>query len=218
VQELRAERIGVVRTGRHVLQDVSLLVPAGRTLVLTGPSGSGKSTLLAVLAGLEPATTGTVHWDADLVAPRRRDLRDRCGLVLQGYGLVSLLTAAENVELVLQARGLPRAEVTDRAEQALREVGLAESADHLVEQLSGGQQQRVAVARAVVAQPELVLADEPTAELDASTRDRTLGVLAAQAERGAVVVLATHDRTVADIADDELVLHDGRPQPPGAGS
>ena len=218
MRELRAQRLGVVRAGRQVLQDVSLLVPAGGTLALTGPSGSGKSTLLAVLAGLEPATTGTVHWDADLVGPRRRGLRDRCGLVLQGYGLVSLLTAAENVELVLQARGLPPAEVADRAEQALSQVGLAEVADHLVEQLSGGQQQRVAVARAVVAQPELVLADEPTAELDARTRDRILGVLAAQAERGAVVVLATHDRSVADIADDELVLHDGRPQPPGADS
>jgi len=218
VRELRAERIGVVRAGRQVLQDVSLLAPAGRTLVLTGPSGSGKSTLLAVLAGLEPATTGTVHWDADLLGPRLRGVRSRCGLVLQGYGLVSLLTAAENVELVLQARGLPRAEVTDRAEQALGEVGLAESADHLVEQLSGGQQQRVAVARAVVTEPELLLADEPTAELDARTRDRILGVLAAQAERGAVVVVASHDRSVADIADDELVLHDGVAQPPGVDS
>jgi len=214
VQELRAERLGVVRAGRQVLQDVSLLAPTGRILVLTGPSGSGKSTLLAVLAGLEPATTGTVHWDAELLGPRLRGVRSRCGLVLQGYGLVSLLTAAENVELVLQARGLPLAEVTDRAEQALGQVGLAESADHLVEQLSGGQQQRVAVARAVVAEPELLLADEPTAELDHGTRDRILGVLAAQADRGAVVVLATHDRAVADIADDELVLRDGRPQPP----
>ncbi len=214
MQELRAERLGVVRAGRQVLQDVSLLAPTGRILVLTGPSGSGKSTLLAVLAGLEPATTGTVHWDAELLGPRLRGVRSRCGLVLQGYGLVSLLTAAENVELVLQARGLPPAEVTDRAEQALGQVGLAESADHLVEQLSGGQQQRVAVARAVVAEPELLLADEPTAELDHGTRDRILGVLAAQADRGAVVVLATHDRAVADIADDELVLRDGRPQPP----
>jgi len=216
VQELRAQRIGVVRAGRQVLQDISLVAAAGRTLAFTGPSGSGKSTLLAVLAGLEQATTGTVHWDADLLGPRLRGVRSRCGLVLQGYGLVSLLTAAENVELVLQARGLPPAEVNDRAEQALREVGLAESADHLVEQLSGGQQQRVAVARAVVAEPELLLADEATAELDGGTRDRILGVLAAQAKRGAVVVLATHDRAVADIADDELVLRDGRAQPHGA--
>ncbi len=206
----------MVRVGRQVLQDVSLVAPAGRLLVLTGPSGSGKSTLLAVLAGLETPTTGTVHWGQDLVGPRQRDLRRRCGLVLQGYGLVSLLSAAENVELVLQARGLAAEQVAEqvaeRATQALASVGLTEAADHLVEQLSGGQQQRVAVARAVVAEPMLVLADEPTAELDSRTRDRILGVLVAQADRGAVVVLATHDRAVADAADDEIVLHDGRTQ------
>jgi len=213
MDEVRATGVGVVRAGRHVLQDISLVASAGRLLALTGPSGSGKSTLLAVLAGLETATTGSVHWGQDLVGPRRRDLRPRCGLVLQGYGLVALLSAAENVELVLQARGLPAREVAGRAAQALVSVGLAEAADHLVEQLSGGQQQRVAVARAVVAEPMLVLADEPTAELDSRTRDRVLGVLAAQTDRGAVVVLATHDRLVADAADDELVLHDGRLQP-----
>jgi putative ABC transport system ATP-binding protein len=213
MDEVRATGVGVVRAGRQVLQDISLVASAGRLLALTGPSGSGKSTLLAVLAGLETATTGSVHWGQDLVGPRRRDLRPRCGLVLQGYGLVALLSAAENVELVLQARGLPAREVAGRAAQALVSVGLAEAADHLVEQLSGGQQQRVAVARAVVAEPMLVLADEPTAELDSRTRDRVLGVLAAQTDRGAVVVLATHDRLVADAADDELVLHDGRLQP-----
>jgi putative ABC transport system ATP-binding protein len=213
MDEVRATGVGVVRAGRQVLQDISLVASAGRLLALTGPSGSGKSTLLAVLAGLETATTGSVHWGQDLVGPRRRDLRPRCGLVLQGYGLVALLSAAENVELVLQARGLPAREVAERAAQALVSVGLAEAADHLVEQLSGGQQQRVAVARAVVAEPMLVLADEPTAELDSRTRDRVLGVLAAQTDRGAVVVLATHDRLVADAADDELVLHDGRLQP-----
>jgi len=212
MDEVRATGVGVVRAGRQVLQDISLVASAGRLLALTGPSGSGKSTLLAVLAGLETATTGSVHWGQDLVGPRRRDLRPRCGLVLQGYGLVALLSAAENVELVLQARGLPAREVAERAAQALVSVGLAEAADHLVEQLSGGQQQRVAVARAVVAEPMLVLADEPTAELDSRTRDRVLGVLAAQTDRGAVVVLATHDRLVADAADDELVLHDGRLQ------
>ena len=213
MDEVRATGVGVVRAGRQVLQDISLVASAGRLLALTGPSGSGKSTLLAVLAGLETATTGSVHWGQDLVGPRRRDLRPRCGLVLQGYGLVALLSAAENVELVLQARGLPAREVAGWAAQALVSVGLAEAADHLVEQLSGGQQQRVAVARAVVAEPMLVLADEPTAELDSRTRDRVLGVLAAQTDRGAVVVLATHDRLVADAADDELVLHDGRLQP-----
>jgi ABC-type lipoprotein export system ATPase subunit len=130
--------------------------------------------------------------------------------VLQGYGLVSLLSAVENVELVLQTQGRPREEVRERALEALAAVGLDAAADHLVEQLSGGQQQRVAVARAVVGRPEVLLADEPTAELDGASRDHVLSLLMAEADRGAVVVLATHDRNVADLADREFVLEDGR--------
>lgn len=205
-----AREVGVVRGGRQVLDDVTITAPAGEITALTGPSGSGKSTLIAVLAGLEGVTTGTVLWEDTAVGPRVRELRHRCGLVLQGYGLVSLLSAAENVELVLQAQGVPRAEVRDRAREALAAVGLDGSGDHLVEQLSGGQQQRVAVARAVVGRPEVLFADEPTAELDAGTRDRVLHVLLAEAQRGAVVVLATHDRDVADVADTEVELADGR--------
>jgi ABC-type lipoprotein export system ATPase subunit len=205
-----ARDVSVVRGGRQVLQEVSVSAPAGEITALTGPSGSGKSTLIAALAGLEPVTVGTVLWDDAVVGPRTRDLRHRCGLVLQGYGLVSLLSAAENVELVLQAQGVPRDEVRERAREALAAVGLDGAGDHLVEQLSGGQQQRVAVARAVVGRPEVLFADEPTAELDAGTRDRVLHVLLAEARRGAVVVLATHDRYVADVADTEIVLEDGR--------
>lgn len=209
---LVAERVGVTRAGREVLTDVSLTAHPGRLLALTGPSGSGKSTLLAVLAGLEPATSGRVRLGEEAIGPRTPDLRRRCGVVLQGYGLVSLLTAAENVELVLQAQRLPRAGIVARAAEALAAVGLSDVGDHLVEQLSGGQQQRVAVARALVGRPALLLADEPTAELDADNRDRVLDLLAAHARSGAVVVLATHDREVADAAASELVLHDGRVQ------
>jgi ABC-type lipoprotein export system ATPase subunit len=205
-----ARDVGVVRSGRQVLDQVSLTAPAGEITALTGPSGSGKSTLIACLAGLEAVSTGEVHWADRVIGPHALDVRRRCGLVLQGYGLVSLLSAAENVELVLQAQGLPRAEVRSRAAEALAAVGLEHAGDHLVEQLSGGQQQRVAVARAVVGRPEVLFADEPTAELDAGTRDRVLHVLLAEARRGAVVVLATHDRYVADVADTELVLEDGR--------
>jgi len=212
VTVLVAERVGVTRAGREVLTDVSLTAHPGRLLALTGPSGSGKSTLLAVLAGLEPATSGRVRLGEEPIGPRTPDLRRRCGVVLQGYGLVSLLTAAENVELVLQAQRLPRAGIAVRAAEALAAVGLSDVGDHLVEQLSGGQQQRVAVARALVGRPALLLADEPTAELDADNRDRVLDLLAAHARSGAVVVLATHDREVADAADSELVLHDGRVQ------
>lgn len=209
---LVAERVSVTRAGREVLTDVSLTAHPGRLLALTGPSGSGKSTLLAVLAGLEPATSGRVRLGEEAIGPRTPDLRRRCGVVLQGYGLVSLLTAAENVELVLQAQRLPRAGIVARAAEALAAVGLSDVGDHLVEQLSGGQQQRVAVARALVGRPALLLADEPTAELDADNRDRVLDLLAAHARSGAVVVLATHDREMSDAADSELVLHDGRVQ------
>jgi putative ABC transport system ATP-binding protein len=205
-----AREVGVVRAGRQVLDAVTLEAPAGEITALTGPSGSGKSTLIAALAGLEPVTSGSVLWEDTVVGPRSRDLRRRCGLVLQGYGLVSLLSAAENVELVLQARRTAREEVRARAQEALAAVGLDGAGDHLVEQLSGGQQQRVAVARAVVGRPDVLLADEPTAELDAATRDRVLHVLLAEAHRGAVVVLATHDRYVADVAHSEYVLEDGR--------
>jgi ABC-type lipoprotein export system ATPase subunit len=211
-----AHQVGVVRGGRQVLDEVTVTAPAGEITALTGPSGSGKSTLIAALAGLEPVTTGRIVWEDTVVGPRSRDLRHRCGLVLQGYGLVSLLSAAENVELVLQAQGVARAEVRDRARAALAAVGLDGAGDHLVEQLSGGQQQRVAVARAVVGRPEVLFADEPTAELDAATRDRVLHVLLAEAHRGAVVVLATHDRYVADVADAEVVLEDGRVVPSSA--
>jgi ABC-type lipoprotein export system ATPase subunit len=205
-----ARALGVVLGGRQVLDEVTMTASAGAITALTGPSGSGKSTLIAALAGLEQATTGSVVWEDTVISPRTRDLRRRSGLVLQGYGLVSLLSAAENVELVLQAQRVPRAEVRDRAREALSAVGLDGAGDHLVEQLSGGQQQRVAVARAVVGRPEVLFADEPTAELDPATRDRVLHVLLAEAQRGAVVVLATHDRYVADVADGEVELEDGR--------
>jgi ABC-type lipoprotein export system ATPase subunit len=202
--------IGVVRAGRPVLDDVSITAPAGEITALTGPSGSGKSTLIAALAGLTAVTTGSVEWDGVVIGPRSRDLRHRCGLVLQGYGLVSLLSAVENVELVLQTQKVPRDEVRERAREAMALVGMDAAGDHLVEQLSGGQQQRVAVARAVVGRPEVLLADEPTAELDSVSRDRVLSVLMAAADRGAVVVLATHDPQVAELADSEFVLEDGR--------
>jgi len=194
------------------VHEVSLIAEAGEVLALTGPSGSGKSTLLAVIAGLEPVTTGVIRWGEEVVSAKRRDLRQRWGLVLQRYGLVSLLTAEENVELVLQARGLPRDQVRDRAAEAIERVGLEHIGDHLIEQLSGGQQQRAAVARAIVGRPGVLLADEPSAELDASTRDRVLHVLVAEANRGAVVILATHDQAVADAAHVEIALHDGRLQ------
>jgi putative ABC transport system ATP-binding protein len=130
--------------------------------------------------------------------------------VLQGHGLIPVLTAAENVEVVLQALGRPAAEVREAAAAALDRVLLGEVADRLVERLSGGQQQRVAVARALVHQPDLLIADEPTSELDEETRDRVVGELRREADRGAVVLIATHDPDIVAACDRALRLVSGR--------
>ncbi|MGI8666387.1 MAG: ABC transporter ATP-binding protein, partial [Jatrophihabitans sp.] len=132
------------------------------------------------------------------------------GLVLQGYGLVSVLTAAENVEIVLQGQRMGRQDLRDRAEDVLDAVGLAEVADHLVEQLSGGQQQRVAIARALVTDPSVLLADELTAELDHNSRERVLGRVFSLAERGSTVVICTHDPDLAAGCHREIQLTNGR--------
>jgi putative ABC transport system ATP-binding protein len=193
--------------GRLVLDDVSLSARSGEMLAVTGPSGSGKSSLLALMAGLASPTAGVATIDG---RPVLDGVDARLGLVLQGYGLVSLLTAAENVEVPLQAAGVARAEVMARAAAALESVGLGELADRPVEALSGGQRQRVAVARALVVEPEIVLADEPTAQQDGETKQRLLLLLRAAAARGAVVVVATHDPEVVEACDREVALHDGR--------
>jgi putative ABC transport system ATP-binding protein len=208
--DLGVRDLQVRRAGGLVLDGVALDLAPGRLLAVTGPSGAGKSTLLAVLAGLVRPDAGTVRFGgAPVRAGDDAHLR-RTGLVLQGYGLVSVLTAAENVELVLQCRGVGPAEVAARATTALRRVALVDCLDQLVEELSGGQAQRVAVARAIVDAPELLLADEPTAELDGDHRNLVLDVLRAEAARGAAVVLATHDPEVAAACDSELHLVDGR--------
>ena len=198
---VRARGIVVVRNGRRVVDDVDVDVEPGRILGVTGPSGSGKSTLLAVLAGL-------IAPDAGNVDPTDRS--GRTGIVLQGYGLLPVLTAFENVELPLQLRGTDPSQVRERAARALSRAGLDDAGDRLAEELSGGQRQRVAVARALVTEPDLLVADEPTAELDADTAALVLAALRAEADTGAAVVLATHDPDVAALCDATLHLVDGR--------
>lgn len=137
-------------------------------------------------------------------------MRPDVSVVLQGYGLVPVLSAAENVEVVLQVRGLPAGEVTSRAREALKRVRLEDIGDRPVERISGGQQQRVAVARALVAQPALLLADEPTSELDEVTRDFIVDELRREADRGTVVVVATHDPDVIAACDRSMQAVEGR--------
>ncbi|HEX3616971.1 MAG TPA: ATP-binding cassette domain-containing protein [Solirubrobacteraceae bacterium] len=192
---------------RTILSGISVEVRSGRVLAVRGPSGSGKSSLLAILGGLIAPSSGTVTLDGEHVGPDSElALRRRFALVLQGYGLVAALTAHENVAVVLQAAGVPRAEVTARVEAVLEQVGLGTVAEHLIEDLSGGQQQRVAVARALVTAADVFLADEPTAQLDAENRELIVSLLIERARAGAAVVIASHDPEVVDACDDLLDL------------
>lgn len=192
------------RGGRTILDGLTATVPAGAATAVVGPSGAGKSTLLAVVAGFEPVDAGRV----DNPFPPART-----GVVLQAYGLIRLLTAAENVELALQPTGLPAAEVRARAARQLARFGLEALADRRTDELSGGQQQRLAIARALVVEPDLLLADELTSELDPRNRDRILAEILGLTERGTTVLIATHDAAVAARCDH--VVRVGR-EPEGA--
>ena len=165
--------------------------------------------LLSVLAGLVTPEGGEVLLDGNPLGAQAATLRRRMGLVFQGYGLVALLTAAENVELPLLAARVPADEAHDRAHDALARVGLADRVEHLVEELSGGQQQRTAVARALVVRPDVLLADEPTAEQDVGHRAATLDAILDAASTGTAVLLATHDPVVAARCDRVVHLAGG---------
>jgi putative ABC transport system ATP-binding protein len=197
---LEASGIRYVRAGQLILDGVDLTVSAGESVAITGPSGSGKTSLLAIVAGLTPPTAGEVRIDGKRVTGLPGP-SERVALVLQGYGLVSLLTAAENIEVALRAAGLPAPEAQAAAATVLDDLGLGPHADQIVEELSGGQQQRVAVARALARQPRLLIADEPTAELDQAARAVVLGRMLEVTARGGAVVLATHDPEVAERCD-----------------
>lgn len=199
---LIAENVSYARGGRVILDSVSLRVGAGESVAVVGPSGSGKSSLLALLAQLEAPDSGTVRHEANGTGTT--------GLVLQGYGLVGVLTAAENVEIPLQSAGRGRAEIRARARDVLEQVGLLPVADHLIEELSGGQQQRVAIARALAVDPAVILADELTAELDHEWKTAVVELVLDVAERGGIVVLATHDPEIAQQCTHVVRLHDGR--------
>lgn len=201
----------VVRLGsRLVLDDVGLAGRGGELVALVGPSGSGKTTLLQVLAGELAPDAGEVRVDDARLRPGDREHTARLGRVLQLHALVPVLTAGENVELALRARGVAGAAARERAEQALARVGLGELAGRLATRLSGGQQQRVAVARALATGPSVVLADEPTSELDAVTRDVVVAELRQEAAAGALVLVATHDAAVARACARRISLVSGR--------
>jgi len=205
---LEARDLAYRRDGQQILSGVSVSVHPGERLAVTGPSGSGKTSLLTLLAGLDTPSSGEVYIDGTRLTGVAGPGQG-VALVLQGYGLVSLLTAAENIEVALRAAGRAPAEAAAVAREALGQVGLGAHADHLVEELSGGQQQRTAVARALALRPRLLIADEPTAELDPASRALALTRLFEVATGGGALVLATHDAEVAARCDRILDLRPG---------
>jgi putative ABC transport system ATP-binding protein len=197
-----------------VLDDVSIEIPDKQFIAVVGPSGSGKSTLLAVMAGLERPTSGTVALDGvDLTALDEAGLArvrlNRIGFVFQSFHLIPTLTALENVAVPLELAGDSRP--LDRARELLDAVGLSSRAGHYPVQLSGGEQQRAALARACARRPPILLADEPTGNLDADSGAQVMGLLRAlHAERGGTLVLVTHDTQLAGAADRTITLRGGR--------
>ncbi len=201
--------------GILVLDCVDVGLHAGERVAVTGRSGAGKTTLLALLGGLEPLQQGSLRvgdddlakLDGDALAEYRRAT---VGFVFQHFGLLGSLTALENVQLAMAVAGVPRRQSAERARELLDAVGLAARADHLPSALSGGESQRVAIARAVANEPQLLLADEPTGNLDDESSALVLDLLEGSADgQGCTLVVATHDQTVAARWDRTLVLESG---------
>lgn len=206
---LEATGLEIRYAGRSALRPLDLRVPPRTIVAVTGSSGSGKSALLLALSGALPPSAGQVTLETMTVEGREQASRLGIGLMPQGGALVSTLTAAENIVVILQIQGLGPAEARERAAGALTAVGLDEERNHLPEELSGGQQQRLAVAVLLALRARVLLLDEPTSELDALNRHRVLAALRSEAAAGAVVVVATHDPEAAAPADAELRLDEG---------
>jgi putative ABC transport system ATP-binding protein len=195
---------------RTLLDDVAITFRPGEVTALSGPSGSGKTTLLSIAGGLIEPTRGTTSYGGRSMWQGTGDPRPEVAFVLQVYGLVPILSARENVSVALRARGVKPADAEERAEAALARFHIADLGDRQVEELSGGQMQRVACARGLVVGAEVLLADEPTSELDEGNRSLVLSELRREAARGAVVVVATHDPAVVDACDRHYVIDEGR--------
>jgi len=196
-----------------ILRGLNLTVDAGEAVGVVGPSGSGKSTMLAAIAGLERATTGSVHIDGTDITSLDEDAlarfrRDNIGIVFQAFHLIPTMSAIENVAVPLELAG--RDDAFDAARAGLAAVGLDHRLTHYPGQLSGGEQQRVALARAVAARPKLILADEPTGNLDQGTGHEVIDLIfRIQAETGATLVLITHDPELAERCARRVHIVDG---------
>jgi putative ABC transport system ATP-binding protein len=199
----------------HALDRVDLAVEAGEFVAITGASGSGKSTAMNILGCLDRPSSGSYRFAGRPLETAPREVlalvrRHFLGFVFQGFNLLARTSALENVELPLVYRGLPAAARRQRGRAALARVGLADRERHLVSELSGGQQQRVAIARALVSEPALLLADEPTGNLDSRTSHEIMGLLSALNRAGLTIVMVTHEPDIAAYAGREVRFRDGR--------
>ena len=200
----------------HALQGVDLVIEDGEWLAIQGPTGHGKSTLLQMLGGLDRPTAGSVEFDGhDLTELREGQVTNlrasSIGFIFQTFNLIPTLNAQENVEVALVPLGIGAAERRSRAARALEDLGLGDRLRHLPSELSGGQQQRVAIARALVKEPKVLLADEPTGNLDEDTRDEIINLLEKLwRDLGLTMVLVTHDSTVARRAERLGVMRNGQ--------
>lgn len=198
----------------HILKDISLDLPKGKTISITGPSGSGKTTLLMILGGLERPTSGSIHIAEKSIGDMEEDdlatfRRDNIGIVFQGFHLIPTMTALENVAIPLEFAG--DKDAFKKAQAALEAVGLSHRIKHYPGQLSGGEQQRVAVARAFAPAPRLILADEPTGNLDADTGKKVMDIMFnLTRDHGTTLVLVTHDATLAAQCDVSVKIRDGK--------
>jgi putative ABC transport system ATP-binding protein len=199
------------------LQGVDLVIDDGEWLAIQGPTGHGKTTLLQMLGGLDRPSAGSVEFGADGDLAQLREVEvtrvraESIGFIFQTFNLIPTLTAQENVEAALVPLGVPAAERRERAARALADVGLADRARHLPGELSGGQQQRVAIARALVKEPKVLLADEPTGNLDEGTRDEIIGLLEKLwRDHELTMIMVTHDSSVARRAQRLGIIQNGR--------
>jgi putative ABC transport system ATP-binding protein len=199
----------------HALEEIHLEIKKGTYISIAGPSGCGKSTLLSILGLLDSPTEGNYELNgqpvAKLTISERTRIRNReIGFIFQAFNLIGDLTVFENVELPLTYRSMASSERKKRVQEVLERVGMAHRMKHYPSQLSGGQQQRVAVARALVGQPSILLADEPTGNLDSKNSDAVMDLLRQLHREGATICMVTHDPRYAGIADRSIHLFDGR--------
>lgn len=198
----------------HALNDVSFDVERGELLSIVGPSGSGKSTLLSLIGLLDKPTSGSVFIDGTEVtkvkeseAPKIR--REKIGFIFQHFNLIPTLSALENVDIAMRFARVSRSKRRERAIELLTQIGLAERLNHRPSELSGGEQQRVAIARAMANNPAIILADEPTGEVDTKTRDMIVGILKELSEKGQTILVVTHDTAVSARTSRIIIMRDG---------